>query len=319
VPPLLLPLAAVAVAPVMLYFGADRLVTGSVQAGRAARIRPMVIGLTLVAFATSAPELVVGVVASLQGVPKVAVGNVIGANVANVGLIIGSASLVAPMAMARSTWRKEIPITLAVQVILFVLCLGGTVARWEGGVLILLLAAFLTYMILTRRDTDLPDATREVRRPAASTVRIVLRIVGGVVLLAGGGYLLVRGATRVAEAAGLSHLAIGASLVAFLTTVPELATSLIAARRGEGDIAVGNAVGSILFNSALVLGTAALIRPLPVAAETALVKVPIMIAMLLGLMASARSGFRVFRWEGALLLAGYLGFTVYVVLAGATG
>ncbi|MEA3368153.1 MAG: sodium:calcium antiporter, partial [Planctomycetota bacterium] len=166
VPPFLLPLAAVAVAPVMLYFGADWLVTGSVQAGRAARIRPMVIGLTLVAFATSAPELVVGVVASLQGVPKVAVGNVIGANVANVGLIIGGSALVAPMAMARSTWRKEIPITLAVQVVLLAFCVGGTVARWEGAVLILLLAAFLTYMILTRRDTDLPDATREVRRPA---------------------------------------------------------------------------------------------------------------------------------------------------------
>lgn len=319
-PPLLLPIAAIVVAPVLLYVGAGWLVTGAVLAGRAARIRSMVIGLTLVAFATSAPELVVGIVSALRRVPTVAVGNVIGANVANIGLIIGISALVAPMALARSTWRKEIPMALAVQVVLFVLCLGGVLARWEGAILILLLVAFIVIMVVTRKDADLPDATKEVDAPPPATARrFVPLIASGVAMLAGGGYLLVHGATRVAEAAGLSNLAVGASLVAFLTTVPELATSVIAARRGEGDIAVGNAVGSILFNSALVLGTTALIRPLPIADATALVKVPIMIGMLVAMMAVARTGFRVYRHEGALLLAGYIAFTIYVVLTGTGG
>lgn len=324
---LTLNLVLIAASVALLYFGAEWLVVGSALLARRMRIRPIVIGLTVVAFATSAPELVVAVTATIEAwaedpttidsVAHVALGDVVGANVANVGLVIGGSALVAPLLVRRRTWRREVPIAILVQVFLFVFCLGARITRWEGAFLLGLHLAFVIYMIRTAKDTEGVNLPDEVERPLGRTLWSVLRVAAGVGLLAAGGYMLVRSATAIAARAGITHLTVGATLVALLTTVPEVATSIMAARRREGDIAVGNAVGSILFNTAFVLGTAASMKPIVVQDDIRYLKVPVMIGLLLVLLPIMRSKFRVSRWEGAILLACYVGFVVMSLLTGA--
>jgi len=299
----------------VLYAGAELLVRGAGRLAIAMRIRPLVVGLTVVAFATSAPELVVGLTATLRNVSDIAVGNIIGANIANAGLIIGLSALIRPLRVHQHLWRKEVPVTIAVQVLLWVFCLNGTLGRWEGLTLLAVLVAFVAWMIRTAKDreaTPLPDEIKEKPRVAINVVQMV----AGIVLLVAGGNLLVHAAVGVAEAAGLSRLAIGLTIVAFGTTIPELATSVVAARRGEGDIAVGNAVGSVFFNTACILGLASAIRPMNISWDVYWVKLPVMIALVLALVPFVRTGSRVSRWEGAVLLACYIAFVVYSFWSG---
>ncbi|MBN1916302.1 MAG: calcium/sodium antiporter [Verrucomicrobia bacterium] len=307
----------IAVSVPMLYFGAELLVSGSSGLARELRIRPSVIGLTIVAFATSGPELVVGIVATLRGVQDVTVGDVIGANVANIGLIIGASALLAPLAVSRITARREVPITVSAQIALFLFALSGTITRIEGAVLILMLVAFVVYMIRTAKDASNPRLATDPPRVPGQTVLLVVKTAFGIALLVSGGYFLVGSATFVAEKAGITNLTIGATMVAFLTTVPELATSLIAARRGEGEIAVGNAIGSVFFNSACVLGIAAVINPIAVGPSIAHVKIPIMIGLLFLLALMMAFRLRVSRRKGVILFACYLGFIAYTILTGA--
>jgi len=300
----------------VLYAGAELLVRGAGRLAIAMRIRPLVVGLTVVAFATSAPELVVGLTATLRNVSDIAVGNIIGANIANAGLIIGLSALIRPLEVHKHLWRKEVPVTIAVQVLLWVFCLNGTLGRWEGLTLVAILVAFVAWMIRTAKDreaTSLPDEVKEKPRRAVN----VIQVVAGVALLVAGGNLLVHAAVGVAEAAGLSQLTIGLTIVAMGTTVPELATSVVAARRGEGDIAVGNAVGSVFFNTACILGLASAIRPMSISWDVYWVKLPVMIALVLVLVPFVRTGSRVARWEGAVLLACYIAFVVYSFWSGA--
>jgi len=302
----------------VLYAGAELLVRGAGRLAIAMRIRPLVVGLTVVAFATSAPELVVGLTATLRNVSDIAVGNIIGANIANAGLIIGLSALIRPLRVHQHLWRKEVPVTIAVQVLLWVFCLNGTLGRWEGLTLLAVLVAFVAWMIRTAKDreaTPLPDEIKEKPRVAINVVQMV----AGIVLLVAGGNLLVHAAVGVAAAAGLSRLAIGLTIVAMGTTVPELATSVVAARRGEGDIAVGNAVGSVFFNTACILGLASAIRPMSISWDVCWVKLPVMIALVLALVPFVRTGSRVARWEGAVLLACYVAFIVYSFWSGAAG
>ena len=314
--PLLQHALLIAVSVPMLYFGAEVLVSGSSALARELRIRASVIGLTVVAFATSGPEFVVGVVATLKGVQDVTVGDVIGANVANCGLIIGVSALLRPLTVSRVTARREVPITISAQIVLFVFALTSyTITRLEGFLLLAILVAFIGYMIRTAKDDTRVRVEGDPPRTAARTALLVLRTVAGIALLVSGGYLLVGSATFVAEKAGITQLTIGATLVAFLTTVPELATSVIAARRGEGEIAVGNAIGSIFFNTACVLGTAAAISPIAVVRDTALIKIPIMIALLVLLAVLLLGDLRISRREAVFLLACYVGFVVYSILS----
>ena len=302
----------------MLYFGAGWLVRGAGLLARAMHIRPIVVGITIIAFATSTPELVVSLTSTLRGVGTIAIGNIVGANVANVGLIIGVSALVRPLVVQRSTWRKEVPIAVAAQVLLFIFCVNGTLQRWEGVVLVAVLLAFVIWMVLTAKERGvLPEKIAKAR--ARPLVNLIQLLVGGAVLVVGGN-LLVPAALRVAEAAGVSHLTIGLTVIAFGTTVPELATGIVAARRGEGDIAIGNAIGSIFFNTAFVLGLAAAISPITITphefADVIWVKLPVMIVLVLALVPFMRSGFRVTRLEGAILLACYLSFVAYSFWSG---
>ena len=293
----------------MLYFGAGWLVRGAGLLARAMHIRPIVVGITIIAFATSTPELVVSLTSTLRGVGTIAIGNIVGANVANVGLIIGVSALVRPLVVQRSTWRKEVPIAVAAQVLLFVFCVNGTLQRWEGVVLVAVLLAFVIWMVLTAKERGvLPEKIAKAR--ARPLVNLIQLLVGGAVLVVGGNLLV----------AGVSHLTIGLTVIAFGTTVPELATGIVAARRGEGDIAIGNAIGSIFFNTAFVLGLAAAISPITIAphefADVIWVKLPVMIVLVLALVPFMRSGFRVTRLEGGILLACYLAFVAYSFWSG---
>ncbi|MGB2968260.1 MAG: calcium/sodium antiporter [Phycisphaerae bacterium] len=302
----------------VLYAGAELLVRGSGRLAIAMRIRPLVVGLTVVAFATSAPEFVVGLTATLRNVSDIAVGNIIGANIANVGLIIGLSALVRPLQVHKHLWRKEVPAMIGAQALLWIFCLNGMLGRWEGLTLVAVLVAFVVWMIRTAKDREaapLPDGVKEKPRRAVN----VIQVVAGVALLVLGGNLLVHGAVGVAKVAGLSHLAIGLTVVAFGTTVPELATSVVAARRGEGDIAVGNAIGSVFFNTACVLGLASALRPINISWDVYWIKLPVMLALVLVLVPFVRTGSRVARWEGAVLVACYVAFVVYSVWSGAGG
>ena len=300
----------------VLYAGAELLVRGAGRLAIAMRIRPLVVGLTVVAFATSAPELVVGLTATLRNVSDIAVGNIIGANIANVGLIIGASALVRPLRVHKHLWRKEVPATILVQGLLWAFCLNGTLGRWEGLALVAVLVAFLAWMIRTAKDREAAPLSDEIKGKPRRALSVI-QVVAGVALLVAGGNLLVHAAVDVATAAGLSHLAIGLTVIAFGTTVPELATSVVAARRGEGDIAVGNAVGSVFFNTACVLGLASAIRPMSISWDVCWVKLPVMIVLVLALVPFMRTGSRVARWEGAVLLACYIAFVVYSFWSGA--
>jgi len=304
----------------LLYVGAEWLVRGAGRLAIAMRIRPLVVGLTVVAFATSAPELVVGLTATLRNYSDIAVGNIIGANIANVGLIIGASALIRPLRVHRHLWRKEVPVTIAVQVLLWAFCLNGTLGRGEGLALVAVLVAFVAWMVRTAKDREAAPSPDEIKGKPRRALRVI-QVAAGVALLVAGGNLLVPAAVGVAEAAGLSKLAIGLTIVAFGTTVPELATSVVAARRGEGDIAVGNAVGSVFFNTACILGLASAVRPIEIAPSEfhglVWIKLPVMLALVLLLIPFVRTGARVSRWEGAVLLACYIAFIVYSFWSGA--
>ena len=299
----------------LLYVGAEWLVRGAGRLAIAMRIRPLVVGLTVVAFATSAPELVVGLTATLRNYSDIAVGNIIGANIANVGLIIGASALIRPLRVHRHLWRKEVPVTIAVQVLLWAFCLNGTLGRGEGLALVAVLVAFVAWMVRTAKDREAAPSPDEIKANPRRAVSLV-QVVAGVALLVAGGNLLVHAAVGVAAAAGLSRLAIGLTIVAMGTTVPELATSVVAARRGEGDIAMGNAVGSVFFNTACILGLASAIRPMSISWDVYWVKLPVMLVLVLALIPFVRTGSRVARWEGAVLVACYIAFVVYSFWSG---
>lgn len=303
----------------LLVLGAEALVRGSAALARRLGVGPLVVGLTIVAFGTSSPELVVSTRAALVGAGDIALGNVLGSNIANILLILGAAALIRPIRIQTQLVRIDIPIMIAVSLAPFLLLADGRVSRAEG---LLLLGGIVAYTVLSialaRSERD--PAVRHVieqglpawpRRPLEQ----LLAIAAGLALLALGADLFVRGAVRMAGALGVSEALIGLTVVAVGTSLPELATSMVAAVRGEGDIAVGNVVGSNLFNLLGILGAAATARPLQ-ATGIGRSDLLAMAAAALVLLPLARSGLRLQRWEAALLLAGY---AAYVLLRSTLG
>jgi cation:H+ antiporter len=291
-----------------LAAGAELLVRGGGTLARRLGVSPLVVGLTVVAFGTSAPELVVSVRASWDGLGAIAIGNVVGSNIANIGLILGLAGLLQPLAVHARVIRFEIPLVIAVSAIGGLACLGGSVSRIEGGLLLAGLALWLVWTVRAAR--------REGRAPEASDAPLegswtgdFVRMLAGLTLLAGGAEALVRGATAIARSAQLSDAVIGLTLVAVGTSLPELATTIAAARRGESDLAIGNVVGSNLFNVLGILGGAALVRPL-LPAGISVVDLGVMTLAAVALLPLAASGKRLSRTESAMLLVGYAAYVV---------
>lgn len=299
----------------LLFLGAEGLVRGSAALALRVGISPLLIGLTVVAFGTSSPELVVSVEASLAGNGDISLGNVIGSNICNIALILGLAALIRPLRIEAQVIRREIPLLIGASLLLWLFLLDRELARWQG---LLLFAGLIGYLFASYRDARQEQNKAVADEFAAGMPRAaqrawlsVLFVVAGLALLLVGAHLFVEGAVSLANSLGISQAIIGLTIVALGTSLPELATSTVAAFKGEGDIAVGNVLGSNIFNILGILGVAALIYPLRGTGITNLDLGVMMLAAVLILPIMWR-GFCVQRWEGLLLLVGYAGYMYYL-------
>lgn len=298
-----------------LVWGADRFVVGAAATARNLGVAPLIIGLTIVGFGTSAPEMLVSAVAALQGNPGLAVGNAIGSNITNIALILGLTALIVPLSINSKLLRRELPILLATMIAGLLLLLDGELSRLDGVILLLGLLAMVIWMVrtgLAERGGD-PLGTEfsdEIPRDMPMSRALFWVGIGLLVLLASS-QLLVWGAVGIAQTLGVSDLIIGLTIVALGTSLPELAASIVSALKGEHDIAVGNVIGSNLFNLLAVLGIPGLLHPLAIEFEVLTRDYPIMIGLTLMFFVMAygfRAPGRINRLEGGILLACYLGY-----------
>ena len=303
---------------VLLIVGAQALVNGASSIGTRLKISQMVMGLTVVALGTSLPELIVNVFASFAGNSALAIGNVLGSNITNTLLVVGTAAVIMPVSMGRQTLKRDIPFSLFVLVILFLLAndslfgRADSINRVDGLILLLLMAVFL-YVLFTNKKAD--DLLKDVEIKKISLPLSILYIVGGSVALYYGGKWVVDGALVVARGMGISETAMGLTLVSGATSLPEWVTSILAARKKNADMALGNAIGSNILNVLLVLGVTALIRPV---AYTANLNIEIGLVFLSGVMLLifARAGKvknQLNRLEGILLILLYIAFIYFSV------
>jgi cation:H+ antiporter len=307
-----------------LYFGADWMVRGAARLQGSLGLSPIVIGLTVVSLGTSAPEFFVAVLATLRGSSDIAVGNVLGSNLANIGLILGCTALVRPLLVADRVVKREIPIMILLTLLLYPLIMDARIGRGDGLLLSLLLGLYLTYVFYRGRKAPpalVPvyshlAAAAKARRRKAFLLDLGLLLAGtmGLVL---GGRAIVESAIFLSRYLGLSELGMGLSVVAIGTSLPELATSVMAAARKQTDIAVGNVIGSNIFNVAGVLGVTGLIAPISVDPGVAWIEFPalVVLSMLVFLVSFSplsKEKFDIRRWEGAVLLCSYvwLGFWI---------
>jgi cation:H+ antiporter len=309
----------------LLYLGAEWLVAGASRLATSFRIPELLVGLTVVAYGTSAPEAVVSIDAAVRGHGAMAVANVVGSNMANLGLILGVSALIKPAYVDGALRRRELPVLLLSTLALPATLFDGTIARWEAAGLVAGALAYTAWAVLAARSGA------NLRRAAARAVvtaqaadlggapepggRVRAALVAGLGLaaLVFGGHLLVAGATSLARAWGISDRVIGLSLVALGTSLPELATSVIAAVRGHSAIAIGNVVGSNIFNSLLCLGLAGVLAP--VTAQSPLIAdLGVLLAVTVAALCFLRRERDVRRSEGALLLLAYVGFVVHLIV-----
>lgn len=306
---------------VALVGGAELLVRGASRMASALGISPLLIGLTVVAFGTSSPELAVSVGAAFNGQGDIAIGNVVGSNIFNVLFILGLSALIAPLVVAQQLVRLDVPLMIGCSLLMLVFALDGALGRIEGAVLLAGIVAYTGFLIWQARREKNPEVVAEYAQayPASRKRRWLLD--GGLVLL--GLALLVVGADWLVEAAvifarrlGVSELVIGLTVIAAGTSLPEVAASVVAAIKGERDIAVGNVVGSSIYNVLAVLGATALVAPagIVVAPSVLSFDLPVMIATSIACLPIFFTGHRVDRWEGAVFLAYYGFYTAYVVM-----
>lgn len=286
-------------------------------------IAPLVIGLVIVSASTSAPEFAVTYGAVAAGNPDLALGNVVGSNIVNILFILGLAAVILPLVVKRQLVRFDIPVMVGITVLLLLVSLDGTISRFDG---VLLFAAAALHVVMSfwfsKRDPELvatvdtPPTTSRLS-PVAQVVVAIVLIAVGIGLLVGGASLLVEGASNVAAGFGVSDLVIGLTVVAVGTSLPELVTSIVAVFRGERDIAVGNIVGSNIFNIGTVLGVPAIIFAggIPVADAAISLDIPLALAAAVALLPIAFTGFAIARWEGGLFVVLYGAYTTYLILA----
>ena len=305
---MLLYLASIAGGFVLLSFGADALIRGSVRLSLRSGISPLVIGLTVVAFGTSTPELFVSMKANLGGSGDIAVGNIVGSNIFNIAVILGLAALIQPIRVQSQLIRQDIPVMIAASLLFYVMVLDRELGRTEGVVLFTLLIGYVVLTIRQARQGGEETLTEEITHhmPAATTrpAGDAAWIAGGILLLVGGSQLLVQGAVGLAREARISEAIIALTIVAAGTGLPELATSIAAALKKESDLAVGNVIGSNIFNLLCIGGFSAAMKPLR-APDIELADLVTMAALAVLLLPVLRIGMRIGRIEGALLLACY--------------
>jgi cation:H+ antiporter len=304
----------------LLVWSADRFVEGSASTARHFGMPPLLIGMVIVGFGTSAPEMVVSALAASQGNPGIALGNAYGSNITNIALILGLTALISPIAVHSQVLRKELPILTAVTVLAGWQLWDGDISRFDAVVLLGVFAGLMAWTIWQgarkKADTLGNQVEQELEVRAMPIRRAIFWLVVGLILLIVSSRILVWGAVEIAHGFGLSDLIVGLTIVAVGTSLPELASSLIAARRKEHDIALGNVLGSNLFNTLAVVGIAGIIHPLAVGPEVLSRDSLVMAALTVSLFAIGygfRGPGRINRIEGAALLACYVGYTAYLV------
>lgn len=291
---------------ICLFVGGELLVRGAVGTAARLRIPPFIIGLTIVGFGTSAPELLVSIQAALAGAPDLAVGNVVGSNIANILLILGLTAVVLPVPMRYAEGRRDYHAMIGVSLLLWLLVLQDVIQAWHGALLVLLLVLYLGVSISDRSTHALPDAGPH---PAPRPLwKGILLIVGGFVALVLGARFLVFGATDIARVLGVSEAVIGLTVIAVGTSLPELATSVMAAFRKHSELAVGNILGSNIFNVLSILGFTSLVAPIPVDPRFADFDLPVATGAALVMLAFAVVAGRVGRLGGGILLASYAAY-----------
>lgn len=296
---------------VLLYVGGEFLVRSAIRLAARIGVSSLVIGLTVVAFGTSAPELAATLVSAFQGVPDIAVGNVVGSNTANVGLILGLTAMVYPLQATRQFLRREIPVAVIVGFLLFPVMAGGQLGQIEGIALLVLLGVYLWYLFQSDEKPMLDEIEQETQDTTAAPVwRLFVGVGIGVLLLVVGARFLVEGAVTIATALGVPDRVIGLSLVAFGTSLPELASSLVAALRREADLILGNIIGSNVFNVLAVLGVTAVIHPIPVDLGATWPDIVVMLGFSFALLPLMVLGYRLGRKRGGLLLFAYVAYIV---------
>ncbi|MET2010491.1 calcium/sodium antiporter [Microbacterium chocolatum] len=326
----LLDIGRVLLGLVLLIGGGEVLVRGASALATKLGIPPLVVGLVIVSAATSAPELAVTIGSVIDEEPGLAVGNVVGSNIANVLLILGLSALFLPLAVKRRLVKFDLPVMVGISIVLLVLALDGEITQIDGVILFLAAVAHIVLSFtLSKKDPDAAPAAapaastgavRTRRAPASGVLSFVVPavlILAGIGLLVFGADQLVTGAVAIATGFGVSSLVIGLTVVAIGTSLPELATSIAAVRRGERDLAVGNIVGSNIFNIGVVLGLPAIFFPagIPVPDAAISLDIPLMIAAAIALVPIAFTGFAIARWEGGVFVALYVAYTVYLILA----
>jgi cation:H+ antiporter len=325
---MLLDIFAIIAGLIILILGAEGLVRGSSSLAAKLKISPLVIGLTVVSFGTSAPELTVNIVAAINNAPDLAVGNVVGSNIANIFLILGISALIVPLAVKSSTVWKEIPLALLGVGLLLIMgndqffdgVSYNTLTRTDGIALLALMVIFMYYVFgLAKADrakkNEIAEVGAEVHQYSLVT-SASLTIIGLVGLIIGG-RMLVSAAVNVAQSAGLSEALIGLTIVAIGTSLPELATSIMAAIKKHADIAIGNAVGSNIFNIFFVLGATSTILPLPITGAISIdIMVAILATFLLFVFMFLGHKHRLTRWEGGVFVALYISYLGFLVVRG---
>ena len=298
---------------VLLIKGADFFVEGSASVAKKLRVSSMVIGLTVVAMGTSAPECAVSIAASFRGDNAVAVSNVIGSNIFNLMIVCGVCSVISPLHVKAESLKKEFPLSILAAIALVAMgYLGMKIERTDGLILLAAFAAFIIWLVRSaKKERNAQEDVEEIK--TLGTMRCLLYIVGGIAAIVVGGDTVVDAATTIAEHFGLSQTLIGLTIVAMGTSLPELVTSIVAARKGETDMAIGNVIGSNLFNILLVLGIAGTISPMEVLMEN-IADAIILIGMSVAVWIFAWTGKKINRAEGAIMVAIYAGYMGYICI-----
>ena len=292
--------------------GADYLTEGAAAVARRMHIPEMIIGLTIVAAGTSAPELFVSVVSALKGTSDMAVGNVVGSNIMNTMLIVGVAAMVAPMNISKNTVKKDLPFTVAASMLLLFLAFDHFLGHVGGFMLLAGFALFMAYSIYSASRSPEPDSNDQVAQ--MSKLKSAIFVLGGLLLLIVGSNVFVDHASQLALSMGISEGVVGLTVVAGGTSLPELATTVVAARKGQSALAIGNVIGSNVFNILLILGLIATIHPLQIEGITT-IDMAVMLLSVSFVWIFCFTRLKVERWEGATLLVGYLAYLIWLIVS----
>lgn len=303
----------------LLLVGGELLVRGAVASAKSLGVSPLLIGLTLVGFGTSTPELVTSVTAALNNSPGIAVGNVVGSNTANILLILGLAAMIYPLAIDPKGFRRDAIMVVVAALACLLVVLNGFMDRWIGFIFVAALFAYVIYVYRTEKRA--PDEAaivaehrvEDVRKGPATMALSIAMAIGGIAITIFGARYLVSGSIDLAKGFGISDTIIGLTIVAVGTSMPELVSSVIAALRKHSDVAYGNIIGSNIYNVLFILGATAIISPIEMPKQIATFDIWVMLAATALLVFFARSGFKLQRWEGMAFVIAYIGYTAYLI------